>query len=420
MQRRLLLVLFGLVLAVCAALWVRSAWRMPLRNFAFDYSINYTGSRLIDPLGADRPLYDRPTLAAEAAPYNIYPALYTKLFLTYIQTPITAVVTLPFSRMPFDDARFAFLALSNALLVAAAAVTVWSLRPSKLLVLAAFVIFATFEPMFDSLRLGQVDALIVFCLALSFALLRRSRSPLLGIPLALATILKLSPVVVIGYCVFRRWWRIVAVAAVSLVGLAVISVAVAGWDNNVTFVRDVAPRLMKGSSWYDNISLPGAAVRAYLGRDYWAWEDEAPHVPAVLRLALFAINAAIVLGAYAATRRDDEAGFMAAIAVAILISPVSWSFYPTWLIPSLLWLVRRYEDRRDWGLFAVLVALYPLLLVVPEHFKDISDDIYAVPIKTIVLALYTCLLAFEGVRSRTAPAEPHPAEGPAPLRAGAV
>ena len=408
-----------LLLAALGLAWVRSAWLVPQRNYAFDFSINYTGARLISPFGPDRPLYDRMTLAAEAAPYNIWNALYTKLYLTYIQTPMTAVVTLPFSRLPFEQARSAFLAFSNALLVAAAALMVYALRPSRLLVLAACFIFATYEPMFDSLRLGQVDAIIVLCLALAFLLLRRGPRPLVGAPLAGAAILKLSPVVVIGYFAWRREWRVVAVAGVTLAILAATSVLVAGRDNNATFVRDTMPRLMKGSPWYDNVSIGGAAVRAYLGRDYWYWEDEAPEWPAALRLAVLALDSAIVLAAYAVTRRDAETGFMLAVAVAILISPVSWSFYPTWLIPSLLWLVRRYEDRRAWGTLAGLVLLYPFLAIVPAHFQEVSADLYALPIKTTVIALYACLLAIE---ARAAPrrADMAPAEERHPARAGAT
>lgn len=412
MRRRLSAAVFALVLAALAAAWVRSAWIMPLRNFAFDFSINYTGSRLISLFGADRPLYDRLTLALEARPYNIYPALYTKLYLTYIQTPITALVTLPFSRLPFDDARFVFLACSNALLAGSAAAMVWLLRPSRLLVLAAFVIFATYEAMFDSLRLGQVDAIIAACLVAAFWLLRRGPRTWLGAPLAGAAILKLSPGIVIGYFAWRREWRVVAVAAATLAALALASVLVAGWDNNVTFVREMTPRLMKGSTFYDNVSIGGAATRAYFGRAYWFHEDEVPDWPAALRLGVLALDAALVLGAYTLTRRDAEAGFMLSVAVALLVSPVAWSFYPTWLIPSLLWLVRRYEDRRAWASLAVLALLYPAIAIVPAHFQEVSADLYRWPLKTLAIALYACVLALEaraGARRPVATAAREPA-----------
>ena len=371
---------------------------MPLRNFPFDFSINYTGSRLLEPFGPDRPLYDRATLAAEAATYTNWPALYGKLFLTYIQTPITAVVTLPFSRLSLDQARFSFLAFSNLMLVLAAVSMVWALRPSRLLVAATFVIFATFEPMFDSLRLGQVDALIVLALALAFALLRRGPRWAVGLPLALAAILKLSPVFTILLCAARGWWRTVTAAAIGLAVLAVVSVAVAGWQNNLTFVRDLVPKLMRGSTWYDNISLTGAIIRWQAGPQYWEWEDEAPPLDPAVRVAMTVLNGLIVVAAWWATRRDDEAAFMLSIGVAMLISPVSWSFYPTWLIPALLWLVRRYEDRRDVSRLAMLVALYPLLLVVPAHFGDIDRELYRWPIKTVSLIAFCLLVAWEGLR----------------------
>ncbi len=419
MSRRLSSLLFALLLTALAVAWVRSAWIMPLRNFAFDFSINYTGLRLISLFGADRPLYDRLTLALESQPYNIYPALYTKLYLTYIQTPITAVVTLPFARLPFDDARFAFLAFSNALLVGSAAAMVWLLRPSRLLVLAAFVIFATYEAMFDSLRLGQVDAIIVACFVAAFWLQQQGPRAWLGAPLAGAAILKLSPAIIIGYFAWRREWRVVAVAAGTLVALALASVLIAGWDNNVTFVREMTPRLMKGSTFYDNVSIGGAASRAYFGEAYWFHEDEVPDWPAALRLGVLALDAAIVLGAYVIARRDAETGCMLCVAVAVLVSPVSWSFYPTWLIPSFLWLVRRYEDRRAWASLAVLALLYPAIAVVPAHFQEVSENLYRLPLKTLVIALYACVLALEA-RAGARRVTPSPMVDTARVRAGAT
>jgi hypothetical protein len=404
-------------LAVLTLGWVRGAWQGPLQTYAFDFSINYTGARLLSLRGADRPLYDRATLKAEAAPYTAFDRLYTALFLTYIQTPITAVLTLPFARLDFHDARLAFLIVSNALLVAALGITVFVLRPSPLLVLAAFAILGTFEPMWESLRLGQVDGIILCCLALSFAGLRRRSAALTGLPLSLAAILKLSPVFAIGLFAWRRCWRVVGYAVGGLVGLMVLSVLVAGWHNNVTFVRDMVPRLMHGSPWYYNVSIPGAVLRAYLGRQYWAYEDEPPALPLAVRLVLIAVTAAIVVGGYLWTRRDAEAGFMLAVASGILVSPVSWTFYTTWLTLSMLWLVRRYEDRRAWGWLAMLLPVYVLMAVKPDDLARLTPNIHALPLKAAVLLVYAGLLAREA-RSplpEAGPAQPDPT---AALQAG--
>jgi hypothetical protein len=396
MRRSVCTVLFAVALAVLTLGWVRGAWQGPLNAYAFDFSINYTGARLLSLRAPDRPLYDRATLKAEATPYTAFDRLYTALFLTYIQTPITAVLTLPLAHLlDFHDARLAFLIISNALLVAAIVVTVLLLRPSPLLVVAAFIILGTFEPMWESLRLGQVDGIIVCALALSFSGLRRRSAALTGLPLSLAAILKLSPVFVIGLFVWRRCWRVVSYALAGLVALMLLSVLVAGWQNNVTFVRDMVPRLMHGSPWYYNVSVPGAVLRAYLGRQYWAFEDEPPALPVAVRLALIAVSAAIVVGGYIATRRDVEAGFMLAIACGILVSPVSWTFYMSWLTLSLLWLVRRYEDRRAWGRLTFLVPLYVLMAVKPDDLARITPEIHAVPLKAMVLLVYAGLLAWE-------------------------
>jgi len=418
MRRSICTVLLAMALPLLILGWVRGAWQGPLNAYAFDFSINYTGARLLSLRGPDRPLYDRAALKTEAVPYTGFDRLYTALFLTYIQTPITAVLTLPLAHLlDFHDARLAFLIVSNALLVAAIAVTVLVLRPSPLLVLAAFIILGTFEPMWESLRLGQVDGIIVCALALSFAGLRRRSAALTGLPLSLAAILKLSPVLVIGLFVWRRCWRVVGYALAGLAGLMLLSVLVAGWQNNVTFVRDMMPRLMHGSPWYYNVSIPGAVLRAYLGRSYWEFEDEPPALPVPVRLALVAVSAAIVVGGYIATRRDVEAGFMLTIASGILIAPVAWTFYTTWLTLSLLWLVRRYEDRRAWGWLVVLLPLYALMAVKPDDLARITPAIHALPLKAAVLLVYAGLLAWEARSS--VPAAGPTRLGPAPaLQAG--
>jgi hypothetical protein len=216
---------------------------------------------------------------------------------------------------------------------------------------------------------------------------------------------------VIGYFAWRREWRVVAGAVVGGALLLGLSVLAAGWDNHVRFAREIMPSLSKGSTFYDNVSLSGALARGYFGEAFWYHEDEAPQWPLSLRAAAVLLSAAFVIGGYLFARRDVEAGLMLACASAVLVSPIAWSFYPTWLIPSLLFLVYRYERRRAWKRLALLAALYPLIAIVPTHFSEVDSEIYRYPIKTTVLVLYWGLLAWEArtprpVRRRHSSPEP--------------
>ena len=59
-------------------------------------------------------------------------------------------------------------------------------------------------------------------------------------------------------------------------------------------------------------------------------------------------------------------------------------------------------------------------MFVPDHFRVISEDLWAVPIKTVVLALYAGLLALEA-RPRAHLREAAPADrAAAPLPAGSA
>ena len=107
-----------------------------------------------------------------------------------------------------------------------------------------------------------------------------------------------------------------------------------------------------------------------------------------------------MIGGYVLARKDAEAGFMLSCATAVLVSPIAWSFYPIWLIPSFLFLVYRFEQRQAWSRLVLLAALYPLIAIVPVHFTQIDREIYRYPIKTIVLALYWAFLAWEAQTRR--------------------
>lgn len=416
MKRHTGTIVYAILLIALSTAYVRSAWLMPWRNYPFDFSINYTGARLLSLTGHDGDIYNRDLLAERAEPYTPYETLYTKLYLTYIQTPLTAVVLMPVAQLDLADARSVVLIVSNVMLLAGAAIVVYTLGATRLLVLAAFVIFATYEAMFDSLRLGNMDAPIVLLLALAFLALRRRRPWLVGAPLAAAAMLKVSPAIVLGYFVWRRDWRALAGAAVTGLLLLALSLAIAGKHNHVIFVRDTVPKLAKGSTFYDNISLGGALARAHFGEAFDTYEDELPPWPLWLRAAAALLGGVIVVGSYIVARRDAEAGFMLCTAVAVLVPPISWSFYPTWLIPSLLFLVARIERRRAWLRLALLIALYPLLAIVPAHFGEIDEHLYRYPIKTVALALYCGLLAWEArVGSRRPAAGSRVAAAAAPV-----
>ena len=76
------------------------------------------------------------------------------------------------------------------------------------------------------------------------------------------------------------------------------------------------------------------------------------------------------------------------------------------VIPSLLFLVRRGEDRRAWGRIALLALLYPLIAIVPAQLGQVDHALVRWPVKTAALALYCGLIAWEAQSSRARSPQP--------------
>jgi hypothetical protein len=177
------------------------------------------------------------------------------------------------------------------------------------------------------------DLIWVMLATLAFALIHRGHERLGGSTLALATLGKVWPIVLIPLLVVTR--RKQALGAFSIVGL----IGVALW---VVLGGTDAPRQVltfRGAHGWEFESLIGALVWI-IGRRPTALDRGAPRVGAISptdRVVLIGVVAAGLwfAGRRARTWRGDVAGVPALASVAILlcVSPVFSLEYAAWLIP---------------------------------------------------------------------------------------
>ena len=143
--------------------------------------------------------------------------LFNGPFQRYISLPTTAMLLTPFSLLPFE---LATLLYRSVMLLALIIGTRLALRdqptlPPTALVLSV-VLVMLWQPARTSLQLGQVDGWIVLALGLTLFAVSRQRPWLAGIGIGVATLLKISPALLLLHCLLRRNRRLILCSCLSI------------------------------------------------------------------------------------------------------------------------------------------------------------------------------------------------------------
>ncbi|HEY0849269.1 MAG TPA: glycosyltransferase family 87 protein [Bradyrhizobium sp.] len=265
--------------------------------------------------------------------------------------------------------------------------------------------FVTITFIFDMYDLGQPNLLLLALMLYGFWLLREARPWFAGSMFALAAAIKVFPVAVLPYLVWRRQWKAVASTLVFLVLLLfVLPAPIRGFEHNFTELK----------TWYRGM-VGSSSEKGFGQRDEqnWSWVNQSiiavthrltrpvnynqddPSKPArymnivdvsykTANLIVVAISLAIGLGyivvmppASQRTERSDAEELGILFCLMTVASPLARQYYFIWLFFPMTVLVHRaaYDPRPrvragTWALLALAGIL--LLLALPLFPIDLQ------------------------------------------------
>jgi hypothetical protein len=190
------------------------------------------------------------------------------------------------------------------------------------------------RPLADVIAYGQVDILLLLLLVVAVAALQRGRDGLAGAAVALGTLFKLYPALLLVFFVLKRQWRALIgfVAAMLLCnGLAVILV---GWDLHATYLFGVLPRIGGGTSWVENQTINGFVSRLF-AEGITAEKFDHPLVSFITYgCFLLALAGAAWLARRPAERHSPRfvLQFGLFVVLMVLTVPAAWMHYQTIVI----------------------------------------------------------------------------------------
>ncbi len=328
----------------------------------------------------------------------------------YLQPPLFAVAMVPFAMIPQMWAVLIWYLLSVAMMIAAVRMCVRMMSRRQPPSQNQFVIYLV-PPLLVVLLLvsalahGQSSVLMLWLVIAALYCNEQGHAVVGGVSLAGATLVKVFPVLLLGYFVWRKKWRFVAASLLALVlGLFVLPSFAYGWKGNRVFLekwvtRVVSPALQSekeraneplyntllNSDMVNNQSLPAVL---------WRW-TKVQSASWIARLGVVAMACVIFLVGRKSAPINEPLILGAALICTVLAPPVSWSHYFLVLLfplTALIALLQRTADQSLKRIIYVCLGIYAVLCFVAatrqlRGFGSLCVGAIAVWVALIVAAM---------------------------------
>jgi hypothetical protein len=200
-------------------------------------------------------------------------------------------------------------------------------------------------PLAYSLKLGQVGPLLFLLFAAGWRWLDHQGR--LGTAIALGTLVKVQPAILLVWAGLLRRWRAIGIAVLILVLAALGATLVTGlttWSDYVELLRRVSGPVTTPHNF-----TPGAI----------AFQLGVPEAFASL-IQLMTIVAVVAVVLWTALRSPVEVSYLTAVTASQLLSPLLWDHYAMLLLLPVAWLLER---RRWWAALIPLATATPIVLI---------------------------------------------------------
>ncbi len=313
---------------------------------------------------------------------SLYPShfmdLYTSLLkkngipagdhLKYINAhpPFTAMLLFPLWRLSFHNAIFLWSLLTIACAILTSFLLIKAADSSFFYVPLLFLFMTAWPPFQLNLALGQTSILITLFVVAGWYFLKKGKEGMSGIFIALATMLKFYPGLLILYFLISKKYTAFLYAIASIVIILTLTFLVTKYEFLHFFSSMIPADIGYWEAHLQNSSFNGFATKLFLS------VKTSPGTGALTasisyfdkNLFLYCTEALLVLyGAWSISRYTytGDLGLSAFVLASLLLSPLCWNHYLTLLLLPLIILIK--ELSRKNTLFEIVLFLAALFLV---------------------------------------------------------
>lgn len=303
--------------------------------------------------------------------------------------------------------------IMNTLLIIATALIwlrMWRL-PLVSLSAASLLIVFNFRPLADTLAYGQIDLVLLFLLTLALWALRSGRDATAGALVALGTLFKIYPVLLLAFFVVKGHWRALIGFATAMVVCNGIAIAVVGWNEHLIYLTQVLPNIGGTTSWVENQTISGFFARLTDSpRSATIYQNE------MIRLLGTLISGAVSLAVCVLALRPasrESTGYALQYSMFLLLmvlaSPAAWMHYETLLVVPFGALILHLRERAVSLPYAATLALSFALIAYGNQWSFYDGTVHGVLTMAGVSYKFYGMLLLGGVLTVEALREPAPA-----------
>jgi hypothetical protein len=225
--------------------------------------------------------------------------------------------------------------INVGLMLATALIWLRMVRPlPRWWAIATIIILLNSRPLADTIAYGQIDLMLLFLLTSALWAMRSERDGWAGVLVALGTLFKVYPLILLAFFVLKGRWRGVAGFLLGMLVFNGIAIAVMGWEMHRVYLLEVIPRIGGTTSWVENQTISGFLARL----------SDVPfdaHIFANRPLSLLgtALSGLISLAACWLTLRPAEGRsttfalqYAQFLLLMVLAVPAAWMHYETLLV----------------------------------------------------------------------------------------
>ena len=335
-----------------------------LRDASIDFFSYYIGAAAIH---QEKPIYAFETYQSVVASVGIRHAGL------YLYPPTLAVLILPALLVSPYVASLIWLGLNIGLLLLGVGLLLWQSNiRDHWIRLALLLLPVVFTPTLMALYLGQVNVLVFVLVALAYMAFVHRRLHISGVLLALSAWIKLWPIVLIAYFVWKREWKVVSGALLGLLLIGMVTFAFVGPEQTTSFFTERLPEIAQGTQPdldHLNQSIPGIFAKMFAPSSKYVLPLIQSPILAQQgsRIAvLLLIVTTIVLCSWPITLRDREqfsTEFTLVVIAAMLITGRLFESNLILLLPAYFLIAEQLQQEHttNWRWFALPVASVVLI-----------------------------------------------------------
>ncbi len=343
--------------------------------------------------------------------FNEGPNIY-KGPMPYVYPPCFVLFLSPLAYLSFKQAALVWLLLNHVLFFAGLILLMKAMSRKYSFYQWVTLIFVcmNFTPLFVDYLIGQSNIILFFFLSSGLYFYRSNRDIYAGIALAMAVIIKVIPMLLVVYMLWKRNYKVFSSAILAVLFICIYSLLFFDIELYSWYVKFMVEQTLLDAS-HDNNSLTGFFSRMLI---HSPWTTGVFHNPGVLRLCIrLSCGFMLLLFLYVTRkkiRRSDplvlhEYGL--GIITMLLVSKMTTTPYLVMMLVPISILVNelfKYKDVNKWvsllGMaYGVLAVWYPLpvgnyldINIYKIYMRGFHANIFS--IQFFALIVFWCYFAF--------------------------